>query len=61
MKTGYIWRNDLEIYEDAKEFMEYAFNDYNNYRPHSSLDYLMPVELEKQLSSSEEFRNRFME
>ena len=61
MKTDYIWQNDLESYEDAKELMEYAFNDYNNNRPHSSIGYLTPVEFEKQWNSSKEFRNRFLE
>ncbi|MGE9811447.1 IS3 family transposase, partial [Ferroplasma acidiphilum] len=61
LKTYYIWLNDLESYEDAKELMEYAFNDYNNYRPHSSIGYLTPVEFEKQWNSSEEFRNKFLE
>ncbi len=61
MKTDYIWQNDLESYEDAKELMEYAFNDYNNNRPHSSIGYLTPVEFKKQWNSSEEFRNKFLE
>ena len=41
--------------------MEYAFNDYNNNRPHSSIGYLTPVEFEKQWNISEEFRNKFLE
>jgi len=41
--------------------MEYAFNDYNNNRPHSSIGYLTPVEFEKQWNSNEEFRNKFLE
>ena len=61
MKTDYIWQNDLESYEDAKELMEYAFNDYNNNRPHSSIGYLTPVEFKKQWNSGEEFRNKFLE
>jgi len=61
LKTDYIWQNDLERYEDAKELMEYAFNDYNNCRPHSSIGYLTPVEFEKQWNNSEKFRNKFME
>ena len=61
LKTDYIWQNDLESYEDAKELMEYTFNDYNNNRPHSSIGYLTPVEFEKQWNSSEEFRNKFLE
>ena len=58
LKTDYIWQNDLESYEDAKELMEYSFNDYNNYRPHSSIGYLTPLEFEKQWNSSEKFRNK---
>ena len=58
LKTDYIWLNDLESYEDAKELMEYASKDY---RPHSSIGYLTPVEFEKQWNSSEEFRNKFLE
>ena len=61
LKTDYIWQNDLESYEDANELIEYAFNDYNNYRPHSSIDYLTHVEFEKQGNSSEGFRNKLLE
>ena len=64
LKIDYIWLNDLESYEDAKELIECAFNDYNdynNYRPHSSIGYLTPVEFEKQWNNSEEFRNKFLE
>ena len=32
--------------------MEYTFNDYNDYRPHSFIDYLTPVESEKQWNSN---------
>ena len=51
LKTDYIWQNDLESYEDAKELMEYAFNDYNNNRSHFSINYLTPVKFEKQWNS----------
>ena len=61
MKTDYIWQNDLESYEDAKELMEYGFFDYRHYRSNSSTSYLTPIEFEKQWTNSEEFRNRFLE
>lgn len=36
-------------------------NDYNTYRPNSSINYLTPVEFEKQGDINEEFRNKFIE
>ena len=47
LKTDYIWVNDIETFEDAKKLMEYAFNDYNIVRPHSSIEYLSPDEFER--------------
>jgi len=61
LKTDYIWQNDLENFEDAKELIEYAFNDHNNYRPHSSIDYLTPVEFENRYNNNGEFGNKVIE
>ena len=41
--------------------MEYAFNDYNNVRPHSSIEYLPPDELERRLLEDDGFRDKFLE
>lgn len=61
LKTDYIWPNDLETFEDAEKLMEYAFNDYNTVRPHSSISFLPPDEFEKRWISDENFRNEFLE
>ncbi len=41
--------------------MEYAFNDYNSVRPHSSIDYLSPDEFERRLREEEGFMDKFLE
>jgi len=41
--------------------MEYAFNEYNNNRLRSSINYLTPTEFEKHCDNREEFENKFME
>jgi transposase InsO family protein len=61
LKTDYIWPNDLETFEDAENLMEYAFNDYNSVRPHSSIDYLPPDEFERRLREEEGFMDKFLE
>ena len=61
LKTDYIWVNDLETFQDAEKLMEYAFNDYNTVRPHSSIDYLSPDEFERRWNESADFRNKFLE
>ncbi|MEM3192833.1 MAG: integrase core domain-containing protein [Candidatus Parvarchaeota archaeon] len=47
LKTGYIWPDEIERFEDAKNLMEYAFNGYNTMRPHSSIEYLSLEEFER--------------
>ena len=61
LKADYIWVTDLETFEDAQELVEYAFNDYNTVRPHSSIGYLPPDEFERRWNESVDFRNRFLE
>ena len=61
LKTDYIWPNDLETFEDAENLMEYAFNDYNSVRPHSSIDYLPPDEFERRLGEEDGFRDKFLD
>ncbi len=43
------------------KLIEYAFNDYNTIRPHSSIDYLAPDEFEKRCMESDNFKEKFME
>ena len=42
LKTDYIWPNEFRNFNDASIELEKAFSDYNEYRPHSSIDYLPP-------------------
>ena len=41
--------------------MEYAFNDYNSVRPHSSIEYLLPDEFERRLLEDDGFGDKFLE
>ena len=61
LKTDYIWINDIETFEDARNLMEYAFTDYNTVMPHSSIGYLPPGEFEGRWNASQEFREEFLE
>ncbi len=59
LKTDYIWPNDLETFDDTENLMEYAFNDYNSVKPHSSIEYLLSRELKRKFLNDPAFRNRF--
>ena len=61
IKTDYIWTNDIETFEDAEKLVEYEFNDYNTFRPHSSISFLAPDEFEKRWNGNETFRKQFLE
>ncbi len=61
LKTDYIWVNDLETFEDARNLMEHAFIDYNTVRPHSSIDYLPPDEFERRFREEDGFMDKFLE
>ncbi len=50
IKTDYIWPNEFRGLYDASIEIGKAFSDYNECRPHSSIDYLPP----------KEFRRRFL-
>lgn len=61
LKTDYIWPNDFETFEDAENFMEYAFNDYNSVKPHSSIKYLQPDEFERRLLEDDGLMDKYLE
>ncbi len=61
LKTDYIWTGDIETFGDAWKLNEYAFNDYNTMRPHSSISFLPPVEFERRWNEDEDFRKTFLE
>ncbi|MEM4084466.1 MAG: integrase core domain-containing protein [Thermoplasmata archaeon] len=61
LKTAYIWLNEIERFEDAKNLMEYVFNDYTTIRPYSSIKYLPHEEFERMWNESSEFKEGFQE
>ena len=56
IKTDYFWPDEFADIYEAGKMVEYAFNDYNQVRPHSSVMYLPPSEFRRRWESSEEFR-----
>jgi putative transposase len=44
VKREYIWANDFRDYQEAELAIAGAYKDYNEKRPHSSLDYRTPIE-----------------
>ena len=59
IKTDYIWPNEFRNFNDASKEIEKAFYDYNECRPHSSIDYLPPREFRRKFLNDSEFRARF--
>ncbi|MEM0135477.1 MAG: integrase core domain-containing protein [Thermoplasmatales archaeon] len=61
VKADYIWPNEIEKFEDAKNLMEYAFNDHNIMNPHSSIECLPFEEFKRIWNENSEFREVFLE
>ena len=59
IKTDYIWPNEFRNFNDASTEIEKAFYDYNECRPHSSIDYLPPREFRGKFLNDPAFRERF--
>jgi transposase InsO family protein len=59
IKTDYIWPNEFRNFNDASIEIEKAFPDYNECRPHSSIDYLPPREFRRKFLNDLAFRERF--
>jgi transposase InsO family protein len=59
IKTDYIWPNEFRNFNDASIEIEKAFYDYNECRPHSSIDYLPPREFRRKFLNEPTFRIRF--
>jgi transposase InsO family protein len=56
IKTDHIWSNEFADIYEALKMVEYAFNHYNQTRPHSSVMYLPLSEFRRRWESGEEFR-----
>ena len=59
IKTDYIWPNEFRDFHDASIAIGEAFTDYNECRPHSSIDYLPPREFRRRFLNDKAFRERF--
>ena len=59
IKTDYIWPNEFMDFHDASIAIGNAFTDYNECRPHSSIDYLPPREFRRKFLDDPAFRERF--
>jgi putative transposase len=50
-KADYMWVREPVTFGETKRIVDEAVFDYNNRRPHSSLNYLTPVEYEKRVAN----------
>ena len=59
IKTDYIWINEINNFNDGKIIIEKAFHDYNNIRPHSTLDYYPPMQFLDKWNNDSSFREYY--
>ncbi len=59
IKTDYIWVNEINNFNDGKTIIENAFHDYNNIRPHSTLDYYSPLQFLEKWNNDSKFREYY--
>ena len=59
IKTDYIWINEINNFNEGKEIIENAFYDYNNMRPHSTLDYYSPLQFLDKWNNDSSFREKY--
>ncbi len=60
LKTDYVWPFEFSDFNDASVAIDKAFYDYNDKRPHSSIDYLPPRELRRKFLNDQSFRESHM-
>jgi len=59
IKTDYIWINEISNFNEGKIIIESAFYDYNNIRPHSTLDYYPPLQFLEKWNNDSKFRDYY--
>ena len=59
IKTDYIWINEINNFSDGKAIIKNAFYDYNNIRPHSTLDYYSPMQFLDKWNNDSSFREYY--
>jgi len=47
LKADWLWLEECENFDEAMALVTRAVNEYNNEHPHSSLEYLSPVEFQR--------------
>jgi putative transposase len=60
-KEDYIYSREFKNYQEFVDYVEWAVNDYNTVRPHSSLNYLTPDEFEARIMNDMEFKEKWIE
>ena len=61
LKSDYVWTDDFIGYNDAGKKIKTAFQDYNNVRPHSTVDYLPPSVFRDRFLEDEHFRKYYID
>ena len=59
LKMDYVWPYEFQDYGGASVATENAFTDYNEFRPHSSIDYLPPKEFRRKFLNDWSFREAY--
>ncbi|MCL4411908.1 MAG: integrase core domain-containing protein [Candidatus Thermoplasmatota archaeon] len=60
IKTDYTLSFEFKDYSEASVAIEKAFKDYNEYRPHSYIDYLPPREFRRRFLEDQSFEEKYM-
>ncbi|MEM3290427.1 MAG: integrase core domain-containing protein [Candidatus Micrarchaeaceae archaeon] len=61
IKIDYIWPYEFEDYNETNNAIHKAFIDCDKTRPHSSIDYLVPIEFNMRWIKDNEFRKKYEE
>ena len=61
LKTDYIWVREIKDFSECERIIENAFSDYNNVRPHSSIEYLAPTVFRERYLYDAGFRSMYDE
>lgn len=59
-KTDYAWPYEFQNYGEASVTIKNAFKDYNENRPHSSIEYLPPGEFRGKVLNDQLFRDSYI-
>ncbi|MCL4326583.1 MAG: IS3 family transposase [Candidatus Thermoplasmatota archaeon] len=60
IKTDYIWTNEFRTYEEVNRAIKEAYRDYNEERPHSTIEYMSPNEFIERWNVDENFGERYL-